>query len=142
MHTPKKKMQKALDEVHAERVREHESHKKENNIIASAPVIAVKEKKHFEKGYTQKWDPKILEIVEVLDTTPKTYKLSDGRTAYAEELQMLDNDKVRVLTQKTSENKPRKVMTRSQTKKKEETEQPRRVATRSQTKKYPSMVTN
>ena len=107
-----KTSQNEVAQVHVDRIKEHEekvndSEKPKKELKENAKVIIPREKKTFEKGYTQKWSDKVLTITQVLNTVPKTYYLSNGRFSYANELQFLDDNKVKMLeTKKTRQTKP------------------------------------
>ena len=118
-------VQNEVAQVHVDRMKEHEEKVKETEkpkkeLKENAKVIIPREKKTFEKGYTQKWSDQVLTIKEVLNTVPTTYYLSNGRFSYASELQFLDDNKVKMLeTKKTRQkkviNQPVASRTRAQT---------------------------
>ena len=126
---------KELDTKQAERALEHSKEVKQpkKEVEKGQEVIEAKEKQTFTKGYAQKWNTEILTIEEVLPTTPITFKLSNGKTAYLEEIQILEKNQVKLLSKK-KEAKPKEV---KEAPKKEERTGP---ITRSMAKKYPNMV--
>lgn len=90
-----------LDQLHYEnRVRHnlkvYTKEKVSKTLQEDTKVLIPKEKKTFEKGFTKKWNPKVLQIVKVMNTKPITYQLSNGRFYYKEQLQFLNEKDVNV----------------------------------------------
>jgi hypothetical protein len=99
---------KQIDQNTTERlVEDHERDiKTDPKLVEDTNVVIPRHKKTFEKGYTQRWESDVLQIVEVLNTKPVSYRLSNGMIAYKEHLQALSDSNVKTLTTKVP--KPKK----------------------------------
>lgn len=93
-----------LNNIHKERILEHNENMKkvktDKKLTEGVPVVVPRTKKTFEKGYTQTFSDKVLHIQRVLNTSPVTYLLSNGKFYYKEQLQFLTSDKVNILERK------------------------------------------
>lgn len=96
-----------LDQLHYENKVRHNlkvlNGSKENaNLQEEAKVLIPRQKAQFEKGYTQKWDDKVLTIKGVYNTVPVTYQLSNGKFYYAEQLNFLSKEQAQILPKRKS----------------------------------------
>lgn len=92
-------VQESLLEHHLQRKLTHdkEDPDKFKDVQPDDVVVAAKEKQKFEKGYTQRFKAEALTVVEIRDTHPKQFVLSDGTITYGEHIQKINEEQQEVL---------------------------------------------
>ena len=92
-----------IEEIHEERYEKHVDNIDEPKKLHEEDknVLIPKEKKTFEKGFTRKWSKEVLKIEEVLNTKPVTYKLSNGKIVYHNQIQALNKKQEEYLKPKS-----------------------------------------